>query len=467
MQNAPRHLAKSANPGRVTVKKLDRRVRRLRRVTTLGVVAALSTIGIVIGISASTAALASPYTVSNATIQTSKGTPTTASGTQVAMWSNLSTATITLSGSGLLLFGAIADICDGYPLVAVTVDGKDVGTETITTTTYYGWHQTRTPVAAGRHTVKFAFVNDHRSGSCDRNVYLGDSKFQSDGTTTSTTTTTTSTSTSTAAAKPPTSTGAQGRSGSNTGVPAGTKLQVHNGDLYVKDDNTVIDGLDIRGFVRIYADNVTIKNSFIRGGIGGPTNLALLANYWGAKNLTVTDTTLAASTPSYYIDGIKGGNMTLERVNVYDVVDSIQIIGGNTTVRDSYLHGNKHFVPDPLQPDGKSHDDNVQIQSGSNILLTGNSFSGAFNSGVMITQDGGKVSNVQITKNYLSGGACTVNVSQQGAGTPFQGMSITDNVFDDSRYRRTCPMLIPRSSPITVSGNTWQGTGAPATPGYR
>src|SRR4029079_19514480 len=45
-----------------------------------------------------------------------------------------------------------------------------------------------------------------------------------------------------------------------TGVPARTQLTVHEGDIVVKKAGTVLDGLDIHGFVTIQAPNVTIKN---------------------------------------------------------------------------------------------------------------------------------------------------------------------------------------------------------------
>lgn len=52
------------------------------------------------------------------------------------------------------------------------------------------------------------------------------------------------------------------------------------------------------------------------------------------------------------------------------------IHSGNVTIADSKLHDNRHFSNDPGHPDG-THDDDIQIQSGSNITITGNTLNGA------------------------------------------------------------------------------------------
>src|SRR5207237_8813035 len=58
----------------------------------------------------------------------------------------------------------------------------------------------------------------------------------------------------------------------NTGVPAGTTLTVFNGDLTIDTAGATYSNLDIHGYVKVNAPNVTIKNSIIRGGAGAPGN---------------------------------------------------------------------------------------------------------------------------------------------------------------------------------------------------
>ena len=54
-------------------------------------------------------------------------------------------------------------------------------------------------------------------------------------------------------------------SAATTGVPEGTKLTVHEGDLTVSTAGAVIDGLEVRGLLIINAPDVVIKNSRIVG----------------------------------------------------------------------------------------------------------------------------------------------------------------------------------------------------------
>src|SRR6187399_1247908 len=59
---------------------------------------------------------------------------------------------------------------------------------------------------------------------------------------------------------------AAGRPGStNTGVPAGTVLRKHSGDLTITTPGKIISGLGVYGNVIVNAKNVTIKNTRIRG----------------------------------------------------------------------------------------------------------------------------------------------------------------------------------------------------------
>src|SRR5262245_33381699 len=47
----------------------------------------------------------------------------------------------------------------------------------------------------------------------------------------------------------------------NTGVPAGTVLRIHQGTLEIRTPGAVVEDLDIRGCVRVMAPNVTIRRS--------------------------------------------------------------------------------------------------------------------------------------------------------------------------------------------------------------
>ncbi|MDD9205819.1 right-handed parallel beta-helix repeat-containing protein, partial [Georgenia sp. 10Sc9-8] len=155
----------------------------------------------------------------------------------------------------------------------------------------------------------------------------------------------------------------------STGVPAGTVLEVHHGDLDIREPGTVIDGLDVRGYVRVRAEDVVIRNSVIRGGTAGRQD-GLIKVIDGGASLLIEDSELAAADPNPGIDGLKGWNITARRVNIHSVIDGGHFWGSNVTVENSWIHDLLHYRNDPNHSDG-SHDDGIQIQQGSNIRITG------------------------------------------------------------------------------------------------
>ncbi len=238
---------------------------------------------------------------------------------------------------------------------------------------------------------------------------------------------------------------------STTGVPTGTKLQVHNGDLNITKAGTVISGLDIRGLVKINASNVTIKNSIIRGrSLSAPA--ALINNLGGRSGLKIIDTELFPSKPSPDVNGIYGYNFSATRVNIHGVIDAVHITGSNVTIANSWLHSNLHYAKDPNQGGKPSHDDSIQIQKGSNIKVYGSTISGSHNAGVQITQDTGDVSNFSFTNNFADGGACTINVAQKSYG-PIYGTVISDNKFGRNTRVSNCAILSPTTTKISATRN--------------
>lgn len=240
-------------------------------------------------------------------------------------------------------------------------------------------------------------------------------------------------------------------SASTTGVPSGTTLKVHNGDLNITTAGAIISGLDIRGLVKINAINVTIKNSIIRGrALSAPA--ALINNLGGRSGLKIIDSELLPSTPSPDVNGIYGYNFTATRVDIHGVIDAVHITGSNVTIADSWLHGNLHYSKDPNQGGKPSHDDSIQIQKGSNIRVFGSTLSGSHNAGVQITQDTGDVSNFTFTNNFADGGACTINVAQKSYG-PIYGTVISDNKFGRNTRVASCAIISPTTTKISAARN--------------
>ena len=244
----------------------------------------------------------------------------------------------------------------------------------------------------------------------------------------------------------------------NTGVPAGVDLRVHRGDMVITRAGTVIDGLDIHGYVEVRAENVTIRNSIIRGGaVGGQDSLVRSAS--DSASLRIVDSELVPTNQHPKIDGLRGWNITAERLDIHHVVDGVHMWGaGNVQLRSSWIHDILHFENDPGWNGGPSHDDGVQIQSGSNIVIEGNRIEEAYNAAIMLTQDAGRTSNVRISGNWLDDAGCTVNIAQKDHSA-LQNIDVTGNVFGTGS-RFNCNILHPPVGDIATSGNSRTDGGA-------
>lgn len=224
--------------------------------------------------------------------------------------------------------------------------------------------------------------------------------------------------------------------------------------MTVRVAGTVIDGIELFGVLRIEAENVTVKRSIIHGS----STTGAVVFYAGAstvRNLLIEDVEISPSIRTHLTNGIFGHDMTLRRVNVHHVIDSVHIFGGdNVIVENSYLHDNLHFGPeiDPSHADG-SHDDNIQIQSGRNIVIRNSAISGSWNAAVQVTQDAGVVSNLTIQDNWIEGGGCALNISEGTRGT-IQGLTITGNKFGSTKFN--CPILLTAATKAvsTITDNT-------------
>ncbi|WP_300681140.1 hypothetical protein [Nocardioides sp.] len=237
-------------------------------------------------------------------------------------------------------------------------------------------------------------------------------------------------------------------------MPASTKLTVHEGDINVTTAGAVISGLDVHGAIKVNAPNVTIKDSIIRFRSGGYT--AGIQSY--STGLTISDVEIAPTVTSPNYNGVMGSGFTLTRANIHGVVDSVHIYGNDVVVQDSWLHDNTHFLNDPNWGGKPSHDDSIQIVKGARITIRGNNYSGAYNSGIQVTQDSGAVSQLTITKNMADGGGCTINLSEKGGG-PLQGVTITNNRFGGHQRVANCAIIRPATTTVVATGNAWVSSG--------
>jgi hypothetical protein len=250
----------------------------------------------------------------------------------------------------------------------------------------------------------------------------------------------------------------------NTGVPAGTQLTVHTGDLNITTPGTVISGLDIHGSVTISAPNVVLKNSIVRGGTTLPTHGHCIVEDNGkgnGLNFLIEDTELAPTNVNYYQNDICGGNFTALRINSHSGVDTMDIAGSNVTLKDSWLHDTTHFDYSPEHNNG-THNDGIEITVGSNINISHNVIRGGGNSAIQITQDQGVTTGLTIANNWFDGGTCSLHINDKPL-TSMSHIAITGSVFTPNSTIAHCAAVITHAVTYTWTGNTWT-SGSIATP---
>ncbi len=246
-----------------------------------------------------------------------------------------------------------------------------------------------------------------------------------------------------------------------TGVPAGTVLTRHDGDIVVTVDGTHLDAMDIHGFVRVAADNVTISRSIVRGGTSVRDIGLITDDSPVGLNLVVSDTELVPEFPSVWLDAIKGFNYTALRVNAHGTVDLAKVYGPNVTITSSWLHDTQYYAHDPNQGGSYTHNDGVQILGGTNIRIFGNWIYGGSNSALQVTQDAGIVTDAQFDSNWVDGGNCTVNIQNKPRPT-LTGFDLKNNRFGHNTLYNDCAVISQPAVTLNVSGNVWDDTGEPA-----
>jgi hypothetical protein len=243
-----------------------------------------------------------------------------------------------------------------------------------------------------------------------------------------------------------------------TGVPAGTKLTVHEGNIVVTKAGTVLDALDVHGSITVRADNVRITRSIVRGGPSAPQGSALIMNY-GSLNLVVKDTDINAAYPSVNIDGLKGWNFRVLRVHIRGTVDSIKVHGDNASIKNSLLEDTVWYAHDPYQSNNATHNDNIQVMKGKNIIISGNTIRGAQNFAILGSANIGDTPNLQILNNWVDGGHCTVKL--ENASAYALNATVTGNKFGPNRAVKYCPMQVTPTVSFVSKDNVYEGTTDP------
>jgi hypothetical protein len=253
---------------------------------------------------------------------------------------------------------------------------------------------------------------------------------------------------------------------SNTGVPAGTKLAQYTGNMVITTPGVTLDSMDLHGFLTIKAANVTVTRSIIRGGVATSGNPGLVTDTDAAgTNFVLQDSELVPEHPSVAIDGVRGANYTLTRVNIHGTVDGAKVIGNNVTIQNSWLHDTVYYDVDPYQGGQHTHNDGVQVLSGTKTRLLNNTITTNYNSAIQVTQGNGVVSDLWFNGNWADGGGCSVNINN----SPLAALAkivVDDNRFGHNTRNANCPVVVTKSTELTALRNVYDDTNAVAVVRY-
>jgi hypothetical protein len=276
----------------------------------------------------------------------------------------------------------------------------------------------------------------------------------------------------------------------STGVPAGTRLMPHYGNITITKPNTVISGLDVWGFITVKAAGVIIMNSRIHGNGPARTDTGLINVLSpSAKRVLIENCELTHAYPSPWVDGIIGHDFTVIRSNIHNVVDGIGVMNPfnrnanlNVNITGNYIHDLNYMSPDPEQHDGHTHNDGIQIQgTGSSVgvrqvTIYGNNiaaFAGPLSNhrspyypavtgqAIGVTPNVSSVHDILIDHNWVDGGAQSVTMIP-GPRRTGSGLVLINTHFGNRQalvnrngVRARRPVLIYPGVSVATGGNVY------------
>lgn len=209
--------------------------------------------------------------------------------------------------------------------------------------------------------------------------------------------------------------------------------------VVVDESDITISTLNIAGGIRIYQDNVTVKNVRITYGGYYPVD-------YGVSGLVMENVEIVG-TSDIATCGIGFSDYTARRVSVTGCADGFKATS-NVLIEDCYVTG--------LWVTQDSHNDGVQTTGGSNVTVRHSTFDlrGISAEIMQLGTEWDANSDWLVENNLLAGGGWVFN------GGPVSNMTIRNN-----RFAGTRAYGINEVDGATFSGNYYDSDGLPATPG--
>ncbi len=195
-----------------------------------------------------------------------------------------------------------------------------------------------------------------------------------------------------------------------------------------------------------------------------------------AGNITAEFCDIHSTSYNTHVNGAGLNGLTLDRCEIYDVVDGIDLTG-KSTIKGCYIHDLLRISPDSSHPDNVTHCDAIQIVDGDSIDIWGNniismasSHSNASTSKhpqglscIMLTPNIGNITNLKIRDNWMDGGEISINGGGLDRAKGNTG-AITGNRFGRNQYYSGhCIDLDSSATGITTSGNVYEDNGSAVT----
>lgn len=221
-------------------------------------------------------------------------------------------------------------------------------------------------------------------------------------------------------------------------------LEVHEGNLTITTDGAVVENLEIRGSLRIDANDVVVRNVWVY-------TSSFWTIYVGSGSATFEHVEIGH--PDVVGDrGIGGDNIIARYLDIHSVEDGIKI-GSNVLYDRVTIHDLNSNSDDP-------HADAVQADGGQdNAVIMNSSLDssgplGNGNAAVILKSDLGALDNITITNSYLNGGNYTVYVRDGGNGMPTDVEFSNNRIGDDRTYG-----IVSTDGPFEWNGNSLASTG--------
>jgi hypothetical protein len=241
-------------------------------------------------------------------------------------------------------------------------------------------------------------------------------------------------------------------SASCTGVPAGTNLRLHSGDLSIDTANAVIDGQDIRGCVSVNAPGVVIRRSKI---FCSGSAVRSFADEYSGTGVVLEDVEISCGNTNG-ATGVGDYNATVRRANIHSCENGFDI-DGRFTVENSYIHD---LIRD--DPTADPHSDGAQITVANGVAILHNTIQAGDGTSAIISpkMSDGVVSNVLIKDNLMAGGAYTLYCQQGGPGNNYR---VVNNHFSTLQYPKIGAFgpWTDCEDEVQVTGNVYHETGLP------